>query len=138
MPRLLLSAFRWFDEALRLSLAARGLPELTHAQSLVMGSLTSDGIRISELARRLDVTRQGAQKSVAGLEEAGLVHTEIDPTNLSARIVRLTETGLRNIETAQEVFCDLEAELTKRIGASHVSDLRHALASEWGDPPVMK
>lgn len=137
MPRLLLSAFRWFDEALRSSLAAQGCPSLTHAQSLVMSCLVSDGIRISELARRLEMTRQGAQKAVVALEALGLVHTETDHTNSSAKIVCLTEMGLQNIETAQRIFSDLEKELSTRIGAAHARALRDALERDWSEPPTL-
>ena len=137
LARLLLSAFTWFDTALRASLAARGLPELTHAQSLLMAHLQADGIRISELARRVGTTRQAAQKSVAALERAGLVETAPDPTNASARIARLTPAGLRNIEAAAEIFTALEAQLAGRIGAQPAADLRAALQANWGKPPAL-
>ncbi|KAJ54700.1 hypothetical protein ACMU_16425 [Actibacterium mucosum KCTC 23349] len=134
LARLLLSAFTWFDTALRASLAARGLPELTHAQSLLMAHLQADGIRISELARRVGTTRQAAQKSVAALERAGLVETAPDPTNASARIARLTPAGLRNITAAAEVFAALELRLADRIGAEAAKQLRAALQADWGAP----
>jgi len=137
IPRLLLTAFRWFDDALRQSLEAQGLPSLTHAQSLLMSHVTTDGIRISELARRLDMTRQGAQKSVVGLEAAGLVQTSTDPSNSSAKIVRLTKTGLQNIAIAQKIFSELEEELAQRIGVENVSALRKALVSDWQGPPTI-
>lgn len=137
MPRLLLTAFRWFDDALRHSFEAQGLPSLTYSQSLLMSLVTTDGIRISELARRLDMTRQGAQKSVAGLEAVDMVQTTVDPRNSSAKIVRLTEIGVQNIEIAQKIFIELEQELASRIGAEDVSTLRKTLARDWSNPPVI-
>lgn len=137
MPRLLLSAFRWFDDALRQSFEAQDLPLLTHSQSLLMSLVTTEGIRISELARRLDMTRQGAQKAVAGLEAVQLVQTTIDPRNSSAKIVRLTETGVQNIAIAQKIFVELEQELATRIGAENVSTLRKTLARDWSNPPII-
>jgi len=137
MPRLLLTAFRWFDDALRNSLAAQGLPSLTHSQSLVMSCLVSDGIRISDIARRLDMTRQGAQKAVVALEAMGLVQTEVDLKNTSAKIVHLTKLGLQNIESAQQIFKDLEKELTNRIGEKNSRALRKALEQDWSMPPTI-
>lgn len=138
MPRLLLIAFQWFDEALRRSLEAQGFPSLSHSQSLVMSCLTSDGIRISELARRLDMSRQGAQKAVAALEAGGLVYTDTDPSNSSARIVRLTKAGFQSIRTAQQIFEDLEKELANRIGEDKLRALRDALTQEWSLPPTIR
>lgn len=135
LPRLLFNAFRWFDDALRQSLAARNLPSLTYSQSLVMSSLTTKGVRISEIARRLDMTRQGAQKTVAGLETAGLVYTETDPSNSSAKIVRLTKLGFNTIEVAQDIFEQLERELARRVGGPNVTAMRGTLEQHWGDPP---
>lgn len=137
MARLLLTAFRWFDDSLRQSLEAQGLPVLTHAQSLVMSRVTSDGVRISELARHLEMTRQGAQKSVAGLEEAGLLSTQIDPLNSSAKLVQLTAKGRKSIAVAQDIFDALEAELALRIGTEKTKTLREALEQDWGDPPAI-
>ncbi|MEO0930857.1 MAG: MarR family transcriptional regulator [Pseudomonadota bacterium] len=138
MPRLLLTAFRWFDDALRNSLVAQGLPSLTHSQSLVMSCLVSDGIRISELARRLDMTRQGAQKAVVALEAVGLVYTEADHRNSSAKIVYLTKLGLQSIESAQEIFNAVEKELTNRIGEKSSHALRKALEQDWSKPPTIR
>jgi len=137
MPRLLLTAFRWFDDALRQSFEAQGLASLTHSQSLLMSLVTTNGIRISELARRLDMTRQGAQKSVVALEMAGLVQTSTDLSNASAKIVRLTEMGIQNIAIAQKIFAELEEELAARLGVENVAVLRNALACDWGDPPTV-
>ena len=137
MPRLLLTAFRWFDDALRQSFEAQGLASLTHSQSLLMSLVTTNGIRISELARRLDMRRQGAQKSVVALEMAGLVQTSTDPSNSSAKIVRLTEMGIQNIAIAQKIFAELEEELAARHGVENVAVLRKILACDWGDPPTV-
>jgi len=102
-----------------------------------MSSLKSEGISISELARRLEMTRQGAQKSVAGLEMDGLVYSEVDPANSSAKIVRLTKLGFQTIEKAQEIFKALEVELAARIGEKRLAALRDALGQNWSDPPTV-
>lgn len=83
------------------------------------------------------MTRQGAQKSVVGLEAAELVQTTVDPRNSSAKIVRLTEIGVQNIAIAQKIFTELEQELASRIGAENVLTLRKTLARDWSDPPVI-
>lgn len=134
MGRLLLDAFNWFDAGLLASLKKQGWPELSHSQSMVMAYLGSDGIRISELARRLGVSRQAAQKSVKELERLKLVITEVDPTNSSAKTVVLTPQGKANVTAALNIFSEIEKQLSKRIGASEFASMRDALEKNWGMP----
>jgi DNA-binding MarR family transcriptional regulator len=134
LGQLLLQAFRWFDESLLLTLASRGWPELSHAQSLVFAHLDLGGTRISELARRVGVSRQAMHKTVGDLEELGLLNLVTDPTNRSAKLVRLTDKGQANVEAALDAFIDIEVELASRIGPSSVQALRLALSSSWGEP----
>lgn len=138
MGRLLLEAFNWFDQSLLASLKEQGWPELSHSQSMVMAYVGSEGIRISELARRLGVSRQAAQKSVKELERLKLLKTEIDPTNSSARNVRLTTQGKANVAAALNVFSEIEQQLSRRIGDSDLANMRRTLEKDWGAPIVAK
>lgn len=136
--RLLLDAFKWFDESLLVSLKEQGWPEISHSQSVVMAYLDSDGIRISELARRLGISRQAAQKSVSELEIAKLVKTEIDPTNLSAKTVVLTTQGKAIVTAALATFSEIEQQLSERVGVPDVAKMRITLEKDWGAPIVVK
>lgn len=134
MGRLLLNAFNWFDASLLVSLKEQGWPALSHSQSMVMAYSSREGIRISELARRLSVSRQAAQKSVQELERLKLLRTDVDSTNASARIVVLTARGRANVAAALQIFSDLEKELSKRIGVSEIAGMRAVLERDWGAP----
>lgn len=138
MGRLLLDAFNWFDAGLLASLKEQGWPDLSHSQSMVMAYLGSDGIRISELARRLGVSRQAAQKSVKELERLKLVITEIDPTNLSAKTVVLTTQGKANVAAALNAFSEIEKQLSRRMGSSDLASMRRTLEKDWGAPIIVK
>ncbi|MDP3307093.1 MarR family winged helix-turn-helix transcriptional regulator [Methylotenera sp.] len=137
MGRLLLDAFKWFDESLLASLNAQGWPNISHSQSIVMAYLPNEGIRISELARRLGISRQAAQKSVSELEMAKLVTTEIDPTNLSAKTVILTHQGKAIVKAALDAFAEIEQQLSARIGNAEISHMRMVLEEDWGMPIIM-
>lgn len=138
MGRLLLDAFNWFDMSLLTSLKEQGWPDLSHSQSMVMAYLASDGIRISELARRLGVSRQAAQKSVKELERLKLVKTEIDPTNSSAKTVVLTDQGKANVTAALNTFSEIESQLSNRIGSADLVSMRKMLEKDWGAPVIVK
>lgn len=138
MGRLLLDAFNWFDAGLLASLKEQGWPDLSHSQSMVMAYLGSGGIRISELARRLGVSRQAAQKSVKELERLKLVITEVDPTNSSAKTVVLTTQGEANVAAALNAFSEIEIQLSRRIGSSDLASLRRSLEKDWGAPITVR
>jgi len=135
LARLLLERFRWFDDALRVRLAARGLPELTTAESMVFPYLDDGGTRPAELARRLGITRQSAQVLVRGLQRKGLVDLIDDPDDGRSKLITLTASGLRSVPIALETFDELERELAARIGAQNMAALRRALEIDWGDTP---
>jgi len=138
MGRLLLDAFNWFDASLLASLKEQGWPDLSRSLSMVMAYLDSDGIRISELARRLGVSRQAAQKSVKELERLKLVKTEVDPTNSSAKTVVLTDQGKANVTAALDAFSEIEMQLSRRIGSADLASMRKTLEKDWGAPITVK
>lgn len=136
LGQLLLQAFSWFDQSLLATLAARGWPELSHSQSLIFAHLEKEGSRSSELARRIGVTRQAVHKTLNELRALELVVLTPDPTNRSAKLVKLSSKGERNVAAALDAFADIEAALAKRLGAEKVALLRQVLAQDWGQPLV--
>lgn len=119
------------------SLRAQGWPELSRAQSMVMAQLRFDEVRISEIARQLEISRQAAQKTIASLQELGLVETKVDPGNSSALLVKLTKVGMQNTEAAAKIFAAIERALAKRIGKEAAVALRLALEADWGDTVLL-
>jgi len=138
IARSLRNAFNWFDMSLLASMKESGSGDISHSQSLVMSHLTTSGLRISELAKRLRISRQAAQKRVAELKKIGFVSTDTDLTNISAKIVTLTSQGKDGIESALEIYGVLERELSNRIGVDHFECLKKALEKDWGTPITLK
>src|ERR671911_1301215 len=135
LGNLLLAGFRWFDTALLHALHRAGYRDIRRPHSLVFAQLDRQGsARISEIARRLGVTRQSAHHTVQELREMGLVDVVPDPVNASARLVVPTPRGRASIRTARARYAALERELGKRIGADDVRALRAALEKDWGRP----
>ena len=134
LARLLLERERWLDAAARAELARRGKPKLSRSHALVFANVEPGGTRISEIARRAGVSRQAIHQSVSELAEIGLVELAADPTNRSARLVRLTASGRKVDRTAWAVFDELERRLAERIGDREVDRLRKVLSQDWGPP----
>ncbi len=134
LGQLLLRGYRWCDHGLRRELSERGWPAITPSQSTLMAHVRPEGIRITELAQRMGVTRQAAHHLVQELYQSGFVVTREDPSNLSAKLVVLSSNGEIVVRDALAIYVEIERVLSKNIGAKAVKDLRVALESDWGSP----
>ncbi|HEV7933785.1 MAG TPA: MarR family transcriptional regulator [Actinomadura sp.] len=96
-------------------------------QLIVLALLDQHGpLRIGELAGRVPCSQPTATTVVAGLQRAGLVHREPDPTDGRAAQVVLTEAGRRTLQS----FADSEAEaLATLLSAIPADDLSLLLAA---------
>ena len=90
---------------------------------------------ISELARRLAISRQSLHQTVLVASERGLVELAADRDNQRVRLVRFTAAGKRMSRTVLAVDRSLERRLAKRIGADNVKLLKEILALPWNDEP---
>jgi len=136
LGQLLLRAFRWFDQGLIAHMHAAGWPAIRRSHSLVFAHLDRGGTRISELARRIGISRQAAQETVSELVGMGLVELVPDPSNRSARLVMVTHAGANSVKAARRAYVGMERELERRIGARSYAALRKALGRDWGPPPA--
>ncbi|GGZ24046.1 MarR family winged helix-turn-helix transcriptional regulator [Streptomyces nitrosporeus] len=136
MPYLLGEARRWFDDALLAGLRAAGEQPITATQAAVFAALDADGASISELARRMGVTRQTAHQAVHSLIGMGLLEQTPDPASARSSVVRRTEQGARTHRRAEAMLARAEEILAERIGPG-ARDLRAVLSRPWGEPPVV-
>jgi DNA-binding MarR family transcriptional regulator len=138
LPQLLTEAKRWFDDALLASMEAAGEQPVTVAQAAVFATLDEQGTTISELARRIGVTRQTAHQAVHGLIGMGLLEQVPDPASARSRLIRPTAEGARVHRRAQAALAVIEGVLADRIGTAAVNALRQALTVSWGEPPLVR
>ncbi|MFD5074310.1 MarR family winged helix-turn-helix transcriptional regulator [Streptomyces sp. NPDC058371] len=136
LPQLLGDARRWFDEGLSAAMAAAGGAPVSPTQVQLFAVLDHEGTTVSELARRMGVTRQTAHQAVHGLVSAGLLEQVPDPSSARQRLIRRTQQGERAHRRAGAVLERLEARLAERIGQEAVDDLRATLEAPWGRPPA--
>ena len=90
---------------------------------------------VSELARRLAISRQSLHQTVGVACDRGLVELAADPDNQRVRLVRFTAAGKRMSQTVVAVDRSLERELANRIGPERVQILKAILAMPWSDEP---
>lgn len=124
---LLREPYRIASERLHERFAESGHPEVRAPHGNVFAFLDHGGTRVSELARRAQITKQSMAELVSHLERHGYVERIADLSDGRARLVRATDRGREVYTAAREIVAELEQEWTDRIGAAKMRQLRKLL-----------
>lgn len=128
LGRLLLEAHRALGAELVASLAERGYPDARPGHAAVFLHIDRrSGTRLTELARRARMTKQGMMLLVDDLEQRGYVRRVPDPLDARAKVVRLTARGRRYVSEARRTTAALEARARRELGDRRYETLRGAL-----------
>jgi DNA-binding MarR family transcriptional regulator len=119
-----------YDQAFAVA-AEYGYGDVTPAMARLFVQIARGPLSISELARRLAISRQSVHETVLVACELGLVELVDDPNNRRVRIVCFTEGGIRMSRTVLAVDRRMEKDLAGRIGAHNVATLKRILSMEW-------
>lgn len=136
LRNLLLQRSSWFEERVMEKARIHGYEKVTPAMSRMFGHMSSRPIGISDLARRLGVTRQAAHKTATEATQLGL--TEFVPDLNNARIVRLqfTQAGWAMSAQAAKNFEEIELSIKERLGTRNLNELKRLLAMAWDEEEV--
>lgn len=104
-----------------------GYADIREAHGCVFGNMAPDGMRLTELAERAGMTKQGVGEAVSDLERLGYAERVPDPDDGRAKIIRLTERGAAAQRAGFEIIAELEREWVKRFGKQRVEALRAIL-----------
>ncbi len=112
----------WSEEAiLRVRAGAFPTARLSHTQ--LAPHLDLEGTRLTELARRMDVSKQAAQELVDELHSLGLVERIADPSDGRAKLIRFSARGRRALFEGLDALGAIEDELRREVGDRVVRDL---------------
>ena len=121
---LLRICWQWVREELYNGLIASGYDGLSRAQVTVFRFPTPEGLRPSELAERLQITKQSVNDLLRDLEALGYLTREVTPDDGRARVVRLTAKG-RRLERAVYRETQLaELRMAKILGSERFDEFR--------------
>lgn len=126
LGQLLLRSARLFDDIAFERFTARH-PEVRRAHLNLMPHLDIEGTRITELARRAEISKQAVGQLVTDLEAQGYVERQPDPTDQRAKIVALTRDGKKGMLDGLGIFKQLERELAAELGDDVIEQLVAAL-----------
>jgi DNA-binding MarR family transcriptional regulator len=124
---LLREPFLAANEDLHRHFAERGHPEIRPPHGNVFPFLDDGGTRVSELARRAQVTKQSMAELVAHLERHGYVERVPDPKDRRAKLVRSTTRGDELYALAREFVVATEADWERKLGKAKMRQLRQLL-----------
>ncbi len=128
---LLMERHEWLYDRSLATAAKHGYGAVTPAMARLFVQVARGPLSISELARRLAISRQALHETVTAASELGLIEFASDPENKRVRIVRFTEAGKRMSHKVLLVDRAMERELEQRIGKANVAELKRILALEW-------
>lgn len=127
LPIVLLAAFRTVIDDLHGELAQVGHADARPMHAFVLQALGPNGTSISELARRLAVTKQAAAKHVHTLDNLGYVELTADPGDGRSRVVRPTARGADLIAASARLLDALQRRWSDQVGSERLTQLVHDL-----------
>jgi DNA-binding MarR family transcriptional regulator len=86
-----------------------------------------EGTRLTELARRLGITKQAVGQLVEDLVQQEVLELAPDPADKRARLVRFTAKGMAAIAHGLGILQQIESELSRRIGTQRMRGLHETL-----------
>lgn len=129
LPLLLAGAFRAIIDRLHADLAAKGHPGARPGHGFALQAIGPGGVTISELGRRLGVTKQAAAKTARGLESLGYATRQADAIDARAAILRRTALADELLHLSAAYFERERAALVAVIGEDRFCALMRDLES---------
>jgi DNA-binding MarR family transcriptional regulator len=127
LPLLLAGAFRALIDELHAELAGRGHPDARPVHGFALQALGPDGATISELGRRLGVSKQAAAKTADSLTQLGYVTRACHPDDRRAQILVRTQAADELLALSAEIFEGLRQRMSGLVGPRRLAALEDDL-----------
>ncbi len=132
-PPAFLGALLWkasllFIDRMLLELAALGHRDLTRAHMKVFPVLSPQGVRLTQMAERLQTSKQALSKLIDDLERIGYLCRIPDDGDGRAKMVMLTDSGRALVRDGAKIRDALEAQCIAALPAEDRSRIHASLA----------
>ena len=120
-------AQKWVMDQLYAQVRASGYEDLGRFHVDIFRADIPDGLRPTEVAERLGITKQSVNQAVRDLEAGGYLTLEPDPTDGRARVIRLTAKGHRFHDLAHSFALAAEQAIARQLGPRRFSEFKKSL-----------
>ncbi|GAA1477494.1 hypothetical protein GCM10009623_19400 [Nocardioides aestuarii] len=100
---------------------------LRSSQVRLLSLTPPEGMRVTDLAERVGMTKQALGEFANDLEWLGHLESVRDPADRRVRILRPTSRGLEAVAASNEVIAAVEEEWRERLGTRKWEQLRRLL-----------
>jgi DNA-binding MarR family transcriptional regulator len=121
------TTLRWILEEIYANVVAAGYEDLGRSQVWMFRYPSADGLRPSELADLLQITKQSVNDLLGEMESRGYLTREAHPTDGRARVIRLTAKGRRLEKTIYESAGACHEAIGDLLGPRRFSAFQDAL-----------
>jgi len=111
------------DEAVK----AAGYVDITGAHVSLFRHPTLDGMRPTDLAGEMQLSKQAVNDLLRDLERQGYIRRDVDPADRRSRLIRLTAKGMKLEDTVRLAARDAERQLERELGRDRFRSFREAL-----------
>lgn len=131
LRHLLLSRSEWMEERVYERAAQNGYGDITAAMSRLYAHLGGGPRPLSDLARRLAISRQAVHKMAKEGVRQGYVELTESPTDARIKLLGFTEKGQAMAASARETMEDIEVRLRTQLGTEQVDMIKRILSEPW-------
>lgn len=131
LKQLLLSRNDWFAQEIMNAVQKSEYAFITPAQSRLLALMGGKAMSLSDLARRLAISRQAVHKTVGELCRRGLLELQDDPIRRNTKLVFYTARGKELNRGGARIIAQIEARLVRKLGQAQVEKLKSVLAEDW-------
>jgi DNA-binding MarR family transcriptional regulator len=127
LKQLLIASSDWFAQEVMKGVQQTPYDYLTPAQSRLLANMGGKPMSMSELGRRLAISRQAVHKMVMELARRGILALQDDPMRRHGKLVIYTEKGRQLNRAGAQLIDAIEQRVAKQIGATQLATLKHLL-----------
>lgn len=118
---------QWVLDHVYARILAAGYKDIGRSHASIFRYPTPDGLRPSELAEQLQITKQSVNDVLRDMEAIGYLTRVHDPSDGRARVIRLTAKGRRLETIVYDGAQSAESAIANLLGPSEFIHLRNSL-----------
>lgn len=131
LRQLLALQYDWIETTLHEYAKQNGYSHLTPALTRLFGHIRKKPVSISDLARKMMISRQAVHKLLIEAKEMGYVELIDDDHDKRIKLVQFTEAGLEMAQTAIGDLISIEKNLIAVLGEEDFQHLKRILSKDW-------